>query len=91
MSAPDHECPICHGDGCVPCDTRGGKAHCTKPCPITVGCNGSGRVSHYKYNRILQMAENGCIVCPKCGKKYKIVEVPDRGMYEESRSVCDGL
>jgi uncharacterized protein YbaR (Trm112 family) len=72
MSRPDHECPLCHGDGCLPCDNEKGKHHCTKPCPITVGCNGSGRVSDYKYRKILSNIENGYIICGKCGKKYKV-------------------
>jgi hypothetical protein len=68
----EHTCPVCGGCGCVPCDDRNGNAHYTEPCPIEVGCNGAGLVSHHKYLKILSKTKNGCILCDETGKKYRV-------------------
>ena len=65
-------CPICQGDGCLSRDTRMGHQHCTEPCPMDIGCNGTGTVSDYKFEKIKENTIRGEIMSIETGKKYKV-------------------
>jgi len=64
-------CPICRGESCIPFD-RGPKAHQTRPCPLSCGCNGAGEISEHKYQWILDNMKDGMIECTECGGKHKV-------------------
>ena len=64
-------CPICQGESVIPFD-RGAKAHCTRPCPISCGCNGVGKVSQHKLCWIIDNMVDGVIRCKECGKTHKV-------------------